>query len=88
MKKALRRVPERQCVACRTLRPRDQLFRLVRLADGEVVLDNESRQHGRGAYVCQVRTCIDQAIRRGAFAKALRHRVPEELMKDVQAMGH
>jgi hypothetical protein len=75
------------CVGCRTLQPRDRLIRLVRRPEGDVVLDNAQTLHGRGAYVCRDRRCIEQATRKGGFAKALRRAVPEELIKDVVALG-
>lgn len=82
-----KRVVERLCVACRTLKPRPDLIRLVRLPGGEVVLDNKNQKHGRGAYVCLNRACVEQAIKKGGLARALKTRVPPELMKDVSALG-
>ena len=82
-----KRVPERQCVACRLMSPRTDMVRLVRLPEGEVALDNRYQLHGRGAYVCKRRDCIEQARRKGQLNRALRARVPEELMKDVIALG-
>lgn len=81
------KVPTRLCVACRTLAPRDGMLRLVRLPDGSVTLDNKHQQHGRGAYVCRTRPCIELAARKGAFAKALRRAIPEGIIKDVIALG-
>lgn len=81
-----RRVPERQCVTCRSMRPRTELVRLVRLPDGTVMLDPDQRHHGRGAYACKTPTCIEQAAK-SSFARALRQRVPKELIEDVLALG-
>lgn len=81
-----KKVPERRCVACRTLKPRNSLIRLVRLLDGTVALDNRLKLHGRGAYVCNKRECVDGAAKRGGLARALRRPVPPELMKDVIAL--
>jgi hypothetical protein len=82
-----KRVPERQCVACRQLKPRTELIRLVRLPNDTVVLDANTKLHGRGAYVCRERTCIERAAKTRSFNKALRRNVPEELIKDVIALG-
>lgn len=82
-----KRVIERQCVACRALKPRRELIRLVRLPDGHVVLDTTIQLHGRGAYVCQERSCIERAAKARSFNKALRRNVPEDLIKDVIALG-
>jgi hypothetical protein len=81
------KVPERLCVACRTLKPRNELIRLVRLPNDTVVLDANTQLHGRGAYVCRERTCIERAAKARSFNKALRRNVPDDLIQDVIALG-
>lgn len=81
------RVPERQCVACRTLVPRIALLRLVRQPDGEVHLDQEHRRQGRGAYVCRTPACVQLAARKGGLQRALRKPVPQHLMEIIVALG-
>jgi predicted RNA-binding protein YlxR (DUF448 family) len=72
-----RRRPERRCVACGHRGPQDSFLR-YRLADsgGEGPLvrrdeDGEPRS-GRGAYMCPRRACMDRALRKRAFQRALR----------------
>jgi len=81
------RVPERQCVACRTLVPRTALIRLVRQPDGEVHLDQVYRRPGRGAYVCRTPKCVQLAARKGGLNRALRTTVPQTLMEIIVALG-
>lgn len=81
-----RRVPERQCVACRTMAPRDGMLRLVRRPDGQVVLDEGGHTGGRGAYVCKAPGCVGQAIKRGAFNRALRRPIPADLSERIIAL--
>ena len=47
------RIPTRTCVVCREKRQRNELFRLVRTPEGEIVFDETGRMDGRGAYVCR-----------------------------------
>lgn len=61
-------VPLRTCVGCRTVRPQAELLRAV-VIDGQVLPDRADRR-GRSAYVCPSRPCLDQAARRGGFARA------------------
>lgn len=68
---AVRRVPERTCVGCRTARAKRELVRLVRRPDGTVVLDPTGRLAGRGAYLCHGAACAAAAIRRRALEHAL-----------------
>ena len=76
---APRRVPSRSCVACRTVRPKRELVRVVRTPAGEVVLDESGRLAGRGAYVCRSTACLDKAITKGALSRALKTPLPADL---------
>ncbi|MFF7753441.1 YlxR family protein [Streptomyces sp. NPDC007971] len=73
--------PERTCVGCRQRAAKDDLLRTV--ADQEqCVPDPRGTLPGRGAYVHPDLVCLDQAVRRRAFPRALR--VPGPL--DVKAL--
>jgi predicted RNA-binding protein YlxR (DUF448 family) len=58
-------------VACRTARPKRDLIRIVRTADGAVELDPTGRKAGRGAYLCADGACWEAARSKGAVARAL-----------------
>lgn len=73
-----RKVPQRTCVACRTVRAKRDLVRVVRLADGSVVVDLTGKRSGRGAYLCRQRTCWALALQRGALERALKQATPAE----------
>ncbi|MEU9989392.1 YlxR family protein [Streptomyces sp. NPDC048045] len=76
-----RACPERTCVGCRQRAAKDDLLRTV--ADQEqCVPDPRGTLPGRGAYVHPDLVCLDQAVRRRAFPRALR--VPGPL--DVKAL--
>jgi len=70
-------VPERTCVGCRGRAPKAELLRLRRDPDGSVRVDPLGAGLGRGAYVHRDRACVDEAIHRGAVARALRARLDE-----------
>ncbi len=64
-------IPQRTCIGCRTHSAKWEMVRVVRTADG-VVVDPTRRLPGRGAYVHARRSCWEAALRRQAFARALR----------------
>jgi predicted RNA-binding protein YlxR (DUF448 family) len=72
-----RRVPQRTCVGCRSVLPKRQLVRLVRTADGEVVLDPTGKAAGRGAYLHDRRECWDKALSSRALDQALKVNLTE-----------
>ena len=48
-----RKIPQRQCVGCRTMTDKRELVRIVKTPEGEIVLDTTGKKSGRGAYVCR-----------------------------------
>ena len=63
--------PQRSCVACRQVREKRQLVRLVRTADG-VVVDSGGRMAGRGAYLCRSAACWQEGLKGKRLENALR----------------
>lgn len=63
--------PVRTCLGCRM---RDGTSTLVRVIarNGEVVTDRSATLPGRGAWVHPTRTCIESALQRKAFGRALK----------------
>ncbi|MEV5913774.1 YlxR family protein [Streptomyces chartreusis] len=66
-----RACPERTCVGCRERAAKTDLLRIVAIKD-ECVPDPSGTLPGRGAYVHPALVCLDQAVRRRAFTRALR----------------
>ena len=71
----------RRCVTCRQLLDRQQLWRVIRLAQGGVALDQGM---GRSAYVCPNRDCFEEAKRRRKLQKALRCQVADSLLDALE----
>ncbi|MDX2542031.1 YlxR family protein [Streptomyces sp. WI04-05B] len=63
--------PERTCVGCRERAAKKDLLRIVAV-EGECVPDHRGTLPGRGAYVHPALICLDLAVRRRAFPRALR----------------
>ncbi|MET8561586.1 YlxR family protein [Streptomyces flaveolus] len=66
-----RACPERTCVGCRERAAKNDLLRIVEI-EGACVPDPRGTLPGRGAYVHPALVCLDQAVRRRAFPRALR----------------
>jgi len=85
-----RKVPQRMCVACRTMKAKRELIRVVLGQDGTVALDATGKKPGRGAYVCRSRTCIAQAVRAHRRDKGLKTAVGadviDQLIEEMEAL--
>ena len=72
------RVPQRTCVACRQVKGKRQLVRLVRTAAGVVEVDPGGRKAGRGAYLCDAAECWQAGIAGGYLERVLRTAISRE----------
>lgn len=63
---------QRTCIACRVTNDQDLLLRFVIAPDGEIVVDLDSKLPGRGAYCCNNKICLTNAVQRRAFTRALK----------------
>ena len=82
-----RHVPQRMCVACRQIRNKRDLVRVVRTVDGRVVIDPTGKLAGRGAYLCKAGACWEAGLRRQALEHALKTSVSPEDRAALVAFG-
>ena len=68
--------PVRTCIGCRERAARSDLVRVV-LDGGLVVIDEGASLPGRGAWLHRRPECLDLAVRRKAFSRALRASVAD-----------
>ena len=65
---SVKKTPERMCVACRQMKPKNQLLRIVNTVEG-VVVDTTGKLNGRGVYLCKTKACVAKAIKSKNFVK-------------------
>lgn len=75
-------VPMRMCIACREMKPKKEMFRVVKNADGEIYADVTGKAPGRGAYICNADEC-----RKKLNDKKLLHKVFSTNVLDVVYKG-
>ena len=81
-----RRVPTRTCVICRERRKKNDLLRIVRTPEGQVVFDRSGRLDGRGAYICDDSdhwSSEDSRDNRGKLKHALKIDIDEPTMMSL-----
>ena len=72
-----RHIPQRSCVACRSIRDKRDLVRLV-CNEEKVEIDTAKNKTGRGAYLCPVYECWEQGLKKNRVEHALRTKLSEE----------
>ena len=57
----VRKTPVRRCSGCGEHFPKNELIRVVRTPEGEILLDLIGKKSGRGAYICKKASCLKKA---------------------------
>lgn len=78
------KIPMRQCLGCREMKPKRELIRAVKSPEGEISLDFKGKKPGRGAYVCPDPQCLKNAIKSKALERAFSSAIPEEVLIGLQ----
>ena len=79
-----KKIPMRQCAACREKKEKYALARVVRTPSGEVLYDAKGKVSGRGAYICKDLKCLEKAVKSRALARALECNIPDEAFAELR----
>ncbi len=80
-----KKIPMRQCLGCREMKPKRELIRAVRSAEGVISLDFKGKSPGRGAYICPDAQCLKKAIKGRALERAFSCQIPQEIYAALEA---
>jgi len=79
--------PQRTCVACRTIRAKQELIRIVRSSDGKLEVDAGGKRVGRGAYLCRAEECWETGLKGSRLEYALRSRLTPDNREQLIRYG-
>ena len=72
-----KKIPVRQCLGCREMKPKKELIRVVRSPEGAISLDFRGKANGRGAYLCPDPACLKKAVKARALERAFSAQIPQ-----------
>ena len=81
-----KKIPMRQCMGCREMKPKKELIRVVRSPEGSVSLDFKGKAPGRGAYLCPDLQCLKKARKSGSIGRVLEVEIPAEIYDEMETV--
>ena len=79
-----KKIPMRTCIACREEKPKKEMLRVVKNADGEINLDFSGKLAGRGAYICDQAACIAKLRKCRLLNRSFSCEVPQEIYLRIE----
>ncbi len=78
-----RKIPMRTCVVTREKYPKNELIRVVRTPEGNVLVDKSGKQNGKGAYLKLDETVINKARQSKVLDRTLETVVPDNIYEEL-----
>ena len=75
-------MPMRKCIGCTQSKPQSELMRFTARGT-EITADTDSKNDGRGIYLCRNEECIKQSFKRKAWNRICRSAVDKEEIERV-----
>ena len=80
-----KKIPQRMCVGCQTVRNKREMIRVVKSPEGEFSIDKTGKKSGRGAYICPKRECLEAAIKGRRLEKSFKCPLDKEIYEKLRA---
>ena len=74
-----RKIPLRQCTGCGEMKAKKDMVRVIKTAEGEILIDATGKMNGRGAYICNSAECLAAAKKSKGLEKSLKSKIPDEV---------
>ena len=79
-----KKIPMRQCVGCGEMKNKKDMMRVLKIADGSIVLDTTGRKNGRGAYLCMNRECLMKAVKNKGLERSFKMSIPQKIYENLE----
>ena len=82
----MKKIPCRTCVITKEKLPKNELIRVVRTPEGNVVIDESGKLNGRGAYLKLDINVIDKAKTSKVLNRVLEVEVPDSIYEELKSL--
>lgn len=76
--------PQRICIGCREKKFKEELVRVVKTPEEEILLDTTGKLNGRGAYLCRDTACLEKAKQGRRLERSLSAQIPSEVYDHLE----
>lgn len=79
-----KKISMRQCVGCGEMKNKRDMMRVLKNAEGPIVLDMTGKKNGRGAYLCMNKECLVKARKNRGLERSFKMSIPDEIYENLE----
>lgn len=79
----VKKIPMRKCLATGEMKPKKEMIRIVRTAEGEIFVDPTGKKNGRGAYLNLSEEAIQVAKKKKALERQFELEINEQIYSEL-----
>lgn len=79
----MRKIPMRTCVVTKEKLPKQELIRIVRTPEGNIIIDSTGKANGRGAYLKLSLEAIEKARKSKVLDRHLEVEIPNSIYEEL-----
>ena len=80
----MKKIPLRKCLGCLESKPKNELYRIVKTKENEILLDETGKLNGRGAYICKSKDCLEKAIKSKRIEREFEIKISDEIYTKIK----
>lgn len=82
----MKKIPLRTCIITKEKLPKQDLVRIVRTKEGNVIVDESGKVNGRGAYLKKDLEVFEKAYKSKLLNRHLETQVPDEIFEKLKEL--
>ena len=80
----VKKIPLRTCVVTKEKLPKQELLRIVRTPEGNVMIDESGKMNGRGAYIKRDVQVLEQARKKKVLERHLECSIDDSVYEEIK----
>lgn len=82
----MKQKPQRTCMGCNIKKDKQELIRIVKNKDNNIIIDKSGKTEGRGAYICNDITCLEKVIKSKRIERIFDMKISEEIYENLRGV--
>ena len=82
----MKHIPQRTCIGCNCKKGKEELIRIVKDKNGNIIIDKNGKAEGRGAYICDNIDCLENAIKTRRLERTFKQKIDADIYENLRGV--